>query len=69
MIFFFFLTGKSLYVDKKIQKIDGEELINITNALKEKNFNYKIQKGEKIGIIFPVYFRGLPTIVSEFIGQ
>jgi hypothetical protein len=35
----------------------------------EKNYNYNIENSEKLGIIFPVYFWGLPTIVSEFIGQ
>jgi len=69
MIFYFSGTGNSLYVAKKIQELESGELINITNALKEKNFNYQIKKGEKIGIVFPVYYWGLPTVVSEFINK
>ena len=69
MIFYFTGTGNSLYVAKKIQEANGGELINMAQALKEKKFNYKIKKGEKIGIVFPVYYWGLPTIVYEFINQ
>jgi ferredoxin len=69
MIFYFTGTGNSLYVAQKIQEADGGELVNMAQGLNEKKFNYKIEKGEKIGIIFPVYYWGLPTIVSEFIDQ
>ncbi|MCL2688176.1 MAG: EFR1 family ferrodoxin [Methanobrevibacter sp.] len=67
MIFYFTGTGNSLYVAKKIQKVDGGELVNIGQALNENNFSYTIEKGEKVGIVFPVYYWGLPTIVSEFV--
>ncbi|MGL4669640.1 MAG: EFR1 family ferrodoxin [Methanobacteriaceae archaeon] len=69
MIFYFTGTGNSLYVAKKIQEIDGDEIVDMGKALNEKKFNYKIKKGEKIGIVAPVYFFGLPNIVSEFINQ
>jgi len=67
MIFYFTGTGNSLHVAKKIQETDGGELIDMSQALNENNFNYKIEKGEKVGIIFPVYYWGLPTIVAEFV--
>jgi len=69
MIFYFTGTGNSLYVAKKIQEADGGELIDMGQALNENNFNYTIEKGEKVGIVFPVYFWGLPTIVAEFVSQ
>jgi ferredoxin/flavodoxin len=69
MIFYFTGTGNSLYAAQKIHDSEGGELINISQALKEKDFDYKIEKGEKIGIVFPVYYWGLPTIISEFISQ
>jgi len=69
MIFYFTGTGNSLYVAKKIQEVEGGELIDMVKSLNEKNFNYKIENDEKIGFIFPVYFWGLPTIVSEFMNQ
>lgn len=67
MIFYFTGTGNSLYVAKKIQEVDGGKLIDMGEALHENNFNYNIEKGEKVGIIFPNYFWGLPTIVVDFV--
>ena len=66
MIFYFTGTGNSLYVAERIQE-NGEKLINMADALNKKKFNYKLEKGEKIGFVFPVYFWGLPTIVAEFV--
>ena len=67
MIFYFTGTGNSLYVAEKVQEAIGRELINMAHELNEKRFSYKLEKGEKLGIIFPVYYWGLPTIVSDFI--
>ncbi|MEA4956597.1 NAD(P)H-quinone oxidoreductase subunit I, chloroplastic [bioreactor metagenome] len=69
MIFYFTGTGNSLYVAEKIQKSEHVKLVDMGRALNENIFNYKVEKGEKIGIIFPVYFYGMPTIVSEFINK
>ena len=67
MIFYFTGTGNSLYVAQKIQEKVGGKLIDMTLSLNEEKFNYKVEKGEKVGIVFPVYYWSLPTIVSEFI--
>lgn len=69
MIFYFSGTGNSLYVAQKLQESEGGELINIGTKTKENHFNYKVTDGENIGFVFPVYFLGLPTVVSEFISQ
>lgn len=69
MIFYFSGTGNSLYVAQKLHEKEGGELIDIADALSKNRFKYEIEDDEKIGIIFPVYFYGLPTIVSEFISQ
>ena len=69
MIFYFSGTGNSLYVAQKLHESEGGELINIADAVNEKQFKYKIADGEKIGIVFPVYFYGLPTIVAEFMDR
>ncbi len=69
MIFYFSGTGNSLYVAQKLHEADGEELIDMAGALKKKRFKYEVAEGEKIGIVFPVYFYGVPTIAAEFIGQ
>ena len=69
MIFYFSGTGNSLYVAKKLYENNGSQLVDIAEAIHEKRFKYKVQKDEKIGFVFPVYFYGLPTVVSEFIDQ
>lgn len=69
MIFYFSGTGNSFYVAQKLQEAEGGELINITDALNKKHLNYQPVDGEKVGIVFPVYFNGLPTIVEQFMEQ
>lgn len=69
MIFYFSGSGNSLYVAQRLHGAEGGELINITDALNAKKFNYKVSDGEKLGIVFPVYFNGLPTVVAEFMDQ
>lgn len=69
MIFYFSGTGNSLYVARKLQEIDGSELIDIADALNKKRFNYNVKENEKIGFIFPVYFYGLPNLVTEFVDK
>ncbi|MCL2156639.1 MAG: EFR1 family ferrodoxin [Methanobrevibacter sp.] len=69
MIFYFTGTGNSLFVASKIHEVEDGKLIDMALGLNEKNFEYKIEKGEKIGIVFPVYYWGLPTIVSEFMNK
>lgn len=69
MIFYFSGTGNSLYAAQKLHEADGGELIDMAGALNEKRFEYKVAEDEKIGIVFPVYFYGLPTIVDEFMDK
>ena len=64
-IFYFSATGNSLFIAKKIAKEMGSvKLISIRDTIKEERI--ECDSGN-IGIIFPVYFFGLPIIVSEFI--
>ncbi len=69
MIFYFSGTGNSFYTAQKLHESEGGELIDISDALNKKRFKYQVTEDEKIGFVFPVYFYGLPTIVSEFISQ
>ena len=69
MIFYFSGTGNSFYVAERLHESENRELINIADAVNEKQFKYSVADGEKVGIVFPVYFWGLPTIVSEFISH
>jgi ferredoxin len=61
-VLYFTSTGNSLYVAKRI----GDEYYSIPKLLKEGRFDFE---DEKIGIVFPVYFSGVPKIVEEFLNK
>lgn len=65
MILYFSGTGNSLYAAKKLLDED-ERLISIADLIKDNEYDIKLNDNEKLGIIFPVYFYTLPSIVSEF---
>ena len=68
MIFYFSGTGNSFWAAKKLADSFGEQLIPITEALKENNNKeYHLSKGESFGIVFPIYSWGPPQLVSEFL--
>lgn len=64
VIFYFSGTGNSRQVAEDIAKYskDSPEIVNIATWGES-----SIVESEKVGIIFPVYFWGLPNIVSSFV--
>lgn len=66
-IYYFSATGNSLYVAKSLADKLGEcQLVSIS-ALRE---NESITTdAERIGIVFPTHYFGLPPLVGEFIGK
>jgi ferredoxin len=69
LIFCFTGTGNSLYAAQTIASANRDKVILIADAYKAKQFTYTLTDNESVGIVFPVYFWGLPTIVDEFISQ
>lgn len=66
-IFYNSATGNSLYVSKIIkEQFNDCELISISKALKEKEFNVS---EDVIGFIYPIHCGGLPIVVNEFISK
>lgn len=64
-IFYFSGTGNSLQVSKDIAlQIGDTELLSIPKIIK--NSEIKVES-ECIGIVFPIYMSGLPSIVRDFI--
>jgi len=61
-VLYFTATGNNLYVAKRM----GGECYSIPKLIKEGRFEFE---DEKIGIIFPSYFGGVPTIVEEFLNK
>jgi len=61
-IFYFTATGNNLYVAKRI----GGESYSIPKLMKLGEFEFE---DEKIGIVFPSYYGGIPKIVEEFLNK
>lgn len=65
VIYYFSATGNSLKVAKDLgSKLGNTKLIKICkdNLLQVQQNSYK-----KVGIVFPVYYYGLPVMVKEFV--
>ncbi|KIR03244.1 Ferredoxin [Lachnospiraceae bacterium TWA4] len=69
MIFYFTGTGNSFYVASELAKDTDEQLVDMGQAVKHKRFTYEIAPNEKVGFVFPVYFMGLPSAVTQFISK
>lgn len=67
MVFYFSATGNSKYVAKQISEKLGGDMVNISDAIKESKFEYRVKDKEQVFFIFPVYYYGLPSIVKDFL--
>lgn len=64
-LYYFSGTGNSYYAAAQLQKrLDGSELVPITSCLDQKEV---VNTSQKIGLIFPLYFQGMPKVVTEFV--
>lgn len=66
MIFWFSGTGNSYQAALAMRRED-EPLLNITECLREKRFRFCPAEGEAVGFVCPVYYGGLPTVVTDFL--
>ena len=60
MLFYFTGTGNSLYVAKNIEN----DPISIPQII---NKQEQIYKGDRIGVVAPIYGHELPEMVKEFL--
>ena len=68
IIYYFTGTGNSLAAAKKIGAAIGDcELVPIASL--QNTDGVVLPKAERIGIVCPVYFSGLPVMVAEFAGR
>ncbi|MCD7775741.1 MAG: EFR1 family ferrodoxin [Clostridiales bacterium] len=67
MIFYFTGTGNSLDAAGRIAEKTGDKIISMSDCLKNGKMSFDIGKNENAGFVFPVYYGGLPTVVSDFI--
>ena len=68
MIFYFTGTGNSLFAAKQLAD-EGEEVVSIVEALREKRFHYVLKEKEKLGFVFPVYFYTVSDPVLELVSR
>lgn len=68
MIFYFSGTGNSAWVAERLAESQKEEVMAIADEM-DKNKEYVLQVGEKVGFVFPVYAWGPPKIVLRFLEQ
>lgn len=62
-IFYFTGTGNSYYIAREIANKLNASLVRIT----KKNYNNIIIDEEEVGIVFPLYYSGIPKMVEQFI--
>lgn len=65
MILYFSATGNSKYVADEIAKKTGDKAVSILEA----GDTIQITENEKLGIITPTYYLGLPVIVDKFLDK
>lgn len=67
MIFYFTGTGNSRYAAKKIADGTNDIIYDMSELLKSGKMSYTVKTGEKVGFVFPIYYSGLPSVVSDFL--
>lgn len=67
MIFYFSATGNSRYVAERTAAVTGDRCVSVTECIKTETLSFTPGSEEAVGIISPVYFWGLPSIVKEFL--
>ena len=60
MIFYFTGTGNSQYAAQRLASED-ERLVSVVECLRKDNYHFDIAENESVGLVFPVYFGGLPV--------
>ncbi len=68
MIFYFSATGNSEFAAKELSHNTGDNnIINITECVREDKYSFVLKENEDIGFVFPVFYDGLPLIVADFV--
>lgn len=67
MIFYFSGTGNTYAAALQLQHGLGGGLISITECVKNGTYSFEAAEDESVGILCPVYYGGLPSIVNEFL--
>lgn len=63
MIYYFSGTGNTLYIAKELAALLGGELVPITSTVGADRI---CPEADIVGIVYPVYYGGLPQVVHDF---
>lgn len=66
MIFYFSGTGNTKYIAERLSQSINDRLIEITADLYSSGLNFDLGDDEKVGILSPVYWYGVPVEVMNF---
>ena len=69
MIYYFTGTGNSMAAADFFALRMGEERKDMAEAMKKRDFSCCIGENETLGLVFPVYYWGLPTAVVNFLSK
>jgi ferredoxin len=69
MIFYFSATGNSKFAAQQIAEAHGETTINIGQMSRANRYDFEVKPQEMVGFVFPVYFAGLPAVLTDFISK
>ena len=67
MIFYFSATGNSKYAAERIAAATDDRLVFLRDAVRSRSYRYDAGREARIGFVIPVYFQGLPSIVTFFL--
>jgi len=67
MVFYFTATGNSKFIGEKISGKTGDSVIDIAACVRNGEYKFELSEGESLGFVVPVYFLGIPIIVTEFL--
>ena len=65
MVYYFSGTGNSLDAARRLTGAE-EEMIDMASLAGEDAVVPELAEGEAVGLVFPVYYGGLPSLVKEF---
>ena len=67
MIFYFTATGNSRFIAERIAAATADRTINLVDCVANGEYSFELAESERLGFVVPVYYYGIPIIVSEFL--
>ena len=69
MIYYFTGTGNSQAAAGFFSRMLGEDVRSMADVMKTREYECRIGENETLGLVFPVYYWGLPTVVVSFLNR